>query len=239
MDTNNMLEFARGPLFITTFLFMLLGLGRLFVLNALAAGRVVIDAGDRGPDPAKMAGTLAEWIVPLKHLFRVRPLYSIVSFVWHICLIATPLFFVGHMLLWSRGTGIDFLAQVSINRHIADVLVAIMLASTAVLFVLRLVQPETRTLSSASDYFLLLLLAVPFITGFLAAHPSVNPIAYPSTMLLHVLSAELIFVLVPLTKLSHAVLFPFNRVSEHIYWTIPEGSGRLVAKSLRGDDASV
>ena len=32
-------------------------------------------------------------------------------------------------------------------------------------------------------------------------------------MLIHVLSAELLFVVVPFTKLAHVVLFPFDRLS--------------------------
>jgi len=53
-------------------------------------------------------------------------------------------------------------------------------------------------------------------------------------MLLHVLSAELLFVLMPTTKLAHVVLFPFDRLSGDIFWRLVPGAGDRVAETLRG-----
>ena len=89
------------------------------------------------------------------------------------------------------------------------------------------------------DYFLLALLAMPFVTGFLAAHPAINPVRYNITMLIHVLSSELIFVLIPLTKLSHCVLFPFDRISSDIFWRFPAEAGEKVAVELHGEEVKV
>jgi hypothetical protein len=53
-------------------------------------------------------------------------------------------------------------------------------------------------------------------------------------MLIHVLAGNLVMVLLPMTKLSHAVLFPFERVSSEVYWRLPAGAGDRVALDLHG-----
>ena len=73
-----------------------------------------------------------------------------------------------------------------------------------------------RGLSHFQDYALLVPLAVPFVSGYLAMHPWLNPFGYTGTMLVHVLSADLIFVLMPLTKLSHAVLMPGTQLFSEV-----------------------
>ena len=42
--------------------------------------------------------------------------------------------------------------------------------------------------------------------------------------------------LMPFTKLSHAVLFPFERVSSDVYWRFPAGAGDRVAEALHGKE---
>jgi hypothetical protein len=67
----------------------------------------------------------------------------------------------------------------------------------------------------------------------------VNPLSYNAMMLIHLLGAELVFVLLPTTKLSHCVLFPFLRVSSEIFWRMPPGSGDRVARELHGEETRV
>jgi hypothetical protein len=88
------------------------------------------------------------------------------------------------------------------------------------------------------DYLLLLLIMIPFATGFLALHPRINPFSWELVMLLHLLSAELLFVLVPFTKLAHVVLYAFDRVSA-IHWQLRPGAGDQVAQALFGEKARV
>jgi hypothetical protein len=57
-------------------------------------------------------------------------------------------------------------------------------------------------------------------------------------MLTHVLSAELLFVLIPFTKLSHIVLFFFDRISV-LHWQLRPGAGEKVAEVLYGEEARV
>ncbi|MBU0755421.1 MAG: hypothetical protein KJ645_09795, partial [Planctomycetes bacterium] len=69
-------------------------------------------------------------------------------------------------------------------------------------------------------------------------HPGVNPFPWEATMLTHLLSAEILFVLVPFTKLAHVVLFFFDRISA-VHWQLRPGAGDKVAEALFGDEARV
>ena len=57
-------------------------------------------------------------------------------------------------------------------------------------------------------------------------------------MLIHLLSAELLFVLIPFTKLAHIVLFFFDRISG-LHWQLRPGAGDQVAEALYGEEARV
>jgi hypothetical protein len=48
-----------------------------------------------------------------------------------------------------------------------------------------------------------------------------------------------LFVLLPTTKLSHAVLFIFDRFSSDVFWKMPEGAGDRVAEELYGEGRKV
>jgi nitrate reductase gamma subunit len=96
----------------------------------------------------------------------------------------------------------------------------------------RLSSREARALTRPQDIVLLCLIAVPFISGFLAAHPLYNPFAYDATMLVHVLSANLIMCLVPFTKLCHAAILPLTQIVAEVGWHFPPLSGKKVRVSL-------
>jgi nitrate reductase gamma subunit len=122
---------------------------------------------------------------------------------------------------------------------LADILTITTIAGIIVLFIFRIINKSTRVLSSGSDYILLICVAIPFVTGFMAVHPSFNPVSYNTIMLLHVLSSELVFILLPHSKLVHSVLFPFDRISSDIFWQLPAGAGEKVAKELHGSEVKV
>jgi hypothetical protein len=64
------------------------------------------------------------------------------------------------------------------------------------------------------------------------AHPATNPLPFPATSLVHLLSAELLLVLLPFTKLAHALLFPFTQVSWELGWHFVPGAGERVRAAL-------
>jgi nitrate reductase gamma subunit len=152
-----------------------------------------------------------------------------VSFLFHIAVIVTPLFLAAHIALWYRGTGMSWAA---IPQVVADYLTLLAIATGVVLFVRRVSARATRALSRPQDYLLPLILMVPFVSGYLAMHPGLNPFDYNATMFVHVMSGNLILVLIPFSKLSHAVLFPTTQLMSEMAWHLAPGSGERVALTL-------
>jgi nitrate reductase gamma subunit len=228
------IEFAKGPLFAFTFGVMTLGLLRLTVIQvytlAVGKGRRIRNAPWR-----KIGREAMTWTLPFPHLIRGTILFSCSSYVFHIGVIIVPLFLAEHVVLWE---GLLSVRLPAIGRGLADALTLITLACLLVLLALRTLSARHRAVSRPIDYGLLLCVIVPFASGFLAVHPSWSPLPWDATMLLHALSAALLFVLVPFTKLAHVVLFPFDRISE-IHWQLRPGAGDKVAAALFGDEARV
>jgi nitrate reductase gamma subunit len=226
---QGMLEFARGPLFRITFALMVLGLARLVGLTIYGAIRTYMAAGDkRLLWPVIRQRTW--WILfPFARRRRPRGTYTVISVVFHVGLIIVPIFLFAHIHLWGQAFGITWPA---LPPLVADVLTVLVVIAAIALFVERVSSVTSRVLSRAQDYAWPWLLMVPFASGFLASHPAWCPVDYGVMLLIHVLSAELIFVMIPFSKIAHCVLIPFSQLVSDLGWRFPRTAGRDVAKAL-------
>jgi nitrate reductase gamma subunit len=150
--------------------------------------------------------SILRWLIPLGSAsLRSQPVFSLVFFIFHVCLLGVPLFLLAHNMLWDEAFGVSLW---SMPEHWADVFTLIFIGCAAFLFVRRLLRPEVRILTSLWDYSLLVLTTLPFFTGFLASHQWGQ---YDLAMVLHVLFAEILLIIIPLSKLGHIILFFFTR----------------------------
>jgi nitrate reductase gamma subunit len=146
------------------------------------------------------------WLLPWGSAsMRQQPIFTFMVFVFHITLLAVPLFLNAHNILWDESWGIRLW---SLPDAAADAMTVILLLSMIFLVTRRLVRSEVRILTEPRDYLLLGLTALPFLTGFLAYH---QVGAYETLMILHVIAGEILLVLIPFTKLGHMILFFFTR----------------------------
>ncbi|CAB1064527.1 Integral membrane cytochrome b TmcC [Olavius sp. associated proteobacterium Delta 1] len=150
--------------------------------------------------------SILHWLLPWGSAsMRQQPVFSFMAFIFHITLLAVPLFLNAHNILWDESWGMSLW---SLPDALSDGMTVILLVSIIFLVIRRIVRSEVRILTETWDYVLLGLTAMPFITGFLAYH-QVGP--YELLMILHVLTAEIILILIPFTKLAHMILFFFTR----------------------------
>jgi nitrate reductase gamma subunit len=228
------IDFAKGPLFAFTFLVMILGLARLVLIQVYTLitgkGRRLRNAPWR-----KIAAEAATWLVPIWHLIPGTKFFSAVSYLFHIGVILVPVFLADHIALWESVLGTNL---PEIGYGLADFLTLFTIGSILVLFGIRIFSLRLRSMSRRADYVLLLAVLVPFASGYLAMHPRYNLFPWEVTMLIHLLSAELLFVLIPFTKLAHIVLFFFDRISG-LHWQLRPGAGDKVAEILYGKEARV
>ncbi len=233
---NSVIEFAQGPLFRLTFGIMLLGLTRLVVVdiwNAISAWR---RAGDRSLAWKDATVKTIGWLFPVKHAFSRRPIYSLLSIIFHIGLLLVPVFLLAHVQLWGESTGVTWW---SLPHFWADLLTITTIAASAALFIGRLTAETARALSRAQDYLWPILLILPFVTGYICANVTLAPLAYQVFMVVHLLSAELIFVLIPFSKIAHCVLMPFSQFIIALAWKFPARVDENICTTLNKKGAKV
>jgi nitrate reductase gamma subunit len=223
------IEFAKGPLFAVTFLVMVLGLARQIGLQIYF---LFVKKGKRLRQVpwSKLAKETLGWLVPVRHIEPGTGVFSAASFLMHIGVVIIPLFLADHAALWRRLLGVGL---PTIGHGLADTLTLLTVGCGSLLLIFRIFRARHRLVSRPSDYVLLIVFLLPFVCGYLAAHPRVNPFPWNAMMLAHILSAELLLVLVPFTKLAHVVLFFFDRISA-VHWQLRPGAGDKVAEALFG-----
>jgi nitrate reductase gamma subunit len=234
MTMDAWIDFAKGPLFAVTFLIMILGLGRQVVLQfyhlSVKKGRRL-----RGAPWKSIAKETLSWAIPVRHMESGTSVFTWSSFLMHIGILLVPLFLLDHIVLWEGFLGINLPA---LGEGMADVLTLLTLGCAVLLLVLRTFFTRHRMVSRPSDYILLVLVVLPFLSGYMAHHPRVNPFPWEALMLTHLLSAELLFVVTPFTKLSHVVLFFFDRISA-VHWQLRPGAGDKIAHALYGEEVKI
>jgi len=150
--------------------------------------------------------TAGEWITSCLAslngtLWKTDSLLTLITSVFHVCLIVTPLFLFGHNILLDQSWGLSLF---SLPEPLSDALTLLILICGAYFLGRRLFLPRVRAITSIYDYFVLLIAIAPFLTGFLAYHQWFN---YQTLIFLHILSGEAMLIAIPFTKLGHMLFF--------------------------------
>lgn len=233
---QELLDFSRGPLFRFTFFIMILGLARIFVLDIWAAVEAYRRAGDKSLEWRAAFTKTVQWLFPVKHAFTRRPIFSFLSIVFHIGLIVVPIFLMAHIRLWQQSIGVAWIALPDVW---VDALTLVTIAAGLALFLGRVLSHNARFLSRTQDFLWPLLLIVPSITGYVCASLAVTPTAYQICMLIHILSGELIFILIPFTKVAHCVIMPLSQFILVLGWKFPARIDEDMAAAMKKRGASV
>jgi len=233
---ESLLDFARGPLFRFSIIIMILGLARVLFLDIMAAVIAYRKAGDKSMPWKLIIGRSLEWLFPVKRIGHQRPIYSIFSVLFHVGLILVPVFLFAHVQLWKNGIGISWPA---LPYSWAYWLTISTIVFAALLLIGRLFNRSASFLSRKQDYLWPLLLLVPFVTGFVCSHLNVSPSNYQLFMLMHVLSGNLILILMPFTKIAHCVLMPLSQLICTLAWKFPPDTDDAVCTTLNKKGAPV
>jgi nitrate reductase gamma subunit len=229
------LSFARGPAFRFAIVILALGLLRRVVLAVIGIRASLRMAADKSlPMPAVRKATW-QWLFPTDRLLH-RPGLSGFSVLFHVGVILAPLFLATHVALIEEAIGIGW---PTLPAFAADVLTIAAILGLGAVLVLRASSPEGRGLSRPSDYGLLVLVGLPFLTGFLTMHPALDPFPFSATLLVHVLSADLVLAVAPFTKLVHIVLLPASQLVSEVGWHFRPDAGERVARALGKENQPV
>ncbi len=154
---------------------------------------------------------LVRWILPINRSVKKNPVFTILGYIFHICLIVVPIWYVGHISLWEDSRfGWTWTA---IPDEWADYMTLTFLAIAVFFLLRRIFSKDIRLISTFSDYLLLVVTALPFLTGYFLSHGTLENVSFfgENMELIHMLCGELMLILIPFTKLSHFILFFFSR----------------------------
>lgn len=202
-----MYAFVTGPLALIAFIVFFLGLGiqvfRFFRMTREKESLNVsfpkprqkdVDA-QRPPEgvrkKVRLRGTVLE----------MEPFLAVMTTIFHLLLILTPILLLAHNLMIERAWGIS---PPSLAEGVTDVLTVGVMGFCIFFFLRRIFSERVRALSTAYDFLLLLIVFLPFLTGFIAYH---QLFAYKTVILVHVLAGELMLICIPFTKLVHMIFF--------------------------------
>ena len=206
-----MYEFVRGPMvFISVIIFII---GLIYQACRLIS---ITKKKDKQYFTSKVAKEKNGFLQYFKKKFSfssirtrtilgTQPFLALLTFIFHFCIIITPIFLMGHNVLIYQSWEFSFC---SFSETITDILTIIFLISALIFLARRILVSRVRAVSSLFDYILLLITIAPFLTGYLTYHQLVN---YENIITIHIITGELMLIAVGLTKLGHMIFFFFAR----------------------------
>ncbi|UTF50870.1 respiratory nitrate reductase subunit gamma [Desulfomicrobium sp. ZS1] len=150
--------------------------------------------------------SIINWSIPFNTVnMRLNPVFTGIAFFFHIAFFVLLIFVSAHQIMIEEGFGIGWF---TIPDFVADILAFAVIGACIFFAVRRVMRPEVSYVTDWTDFALLALVAAPFVTGVLAYHQLGN---YMLMVVLHMVSAELLLVAIPFTRLSHMLLAPLTR----------------------------
>jgi len=199
-----MYEFVRGPLVWLAFIVFILGsIYRLLQIRSqLKKDKVVFSYMNYKYGMR----SILHWITPFGAVnMRKRPAFTIMSFLFHFCLIITPIFLLGHNLAWYESWGIHWW---TLPERITNIMTIIVVVAGFIFALRRIADPTVRLVTAFSDFLLLLIVLAPFITGLFAYYQAFD---YKTMITLHILSGCLWLMIIPFTRIVHMIFFGISR----------------------------
>ncbi len=216
-----MYEFVTGPLAWLSFIVFFVGLTVRTVLYIRGLDWKLDRVAYRdyfGHGMKHALRSIFFWLIPFgTHSWRFYPVFTVLVFTFHIGLLVTPIFLIGHNVLLQERWGFSLW---TLSEGAADFLTLAMIAAAVGIVIRRNALPEVRILTKPYDYFVLAVAVAPFVTGFIA-HQQVG--SYSFWLITHILAGEIFLVAIPFTKLSHFILFFLSRAQIGMDYGIKRG----------------
>ena len=132
-------------------------------------------------------------------MVKRSPVSYIGGYIFHVGLAVIVFLFAPHIKLIESLTGLSW---PGLPSQLVDLAAVITLVAMIVVLVDRITKPVKRYLSTFEDYFSWAVTFLPVLTGYLAVQHLLLP--YTTMLALHILSVEILLVVLPFTKLFHA-----------------------------------
>jgi len=150
--------------------------------------------------------SLFVWILPFATVnMRKHAIFTFITFLFHISLLLSPILLVSHVMLVDESFNLSWW---TLPDLVADIMTIIVVASGLFLLARRLKPGIVKYVTTMVDYAVLLIVILPFVTGFMAYH---QILPYKLMIFTHILTGEIMLMAIPFTKLNHMLLGAFTR----------------------------
>ncbi len=179
--------FAEGPLLWIVFLLFLAGVSArliFFGINILTSPK-----GDQGRLGFSVP-VFGRFLLPFHKAIAKKPLYAVIRYAFHLSLFIVPIWLAGHVSLWEESW--FGWTWSTIPDKAADWMTILVIGIAAFFLVRRLFWSEARSTTSWKDFVVIVIAALPFLTGYFLTHGTLDKVAFlgDNMRLLHVLSGE-------------------------------------------------
>lgn len=197
-------ELVRGPFaWIALIIFFVGSLYRIVYLLYSGKREPVLDVAGSSRNAAR---SILHGLIPFGSTYmRRQPVLTVVTFIFHLCVVLLPIFLLAHIVLWYESWGIQWWSLPDLP---ADIMTLCVIAACGFFIYRRLVITEVKQVSRPVDIGLLIIIMLSFLTGFLAYHQW-GP--YRPMLISHIIASEILLVALPFSKLGHMMFFSFSR----------------------------
>ncbi len=193
-----LLLWARGPAFQGAVVIFLFGVA-LRLLEIFMLGRKPDYSEPRGGTWKPGLRMIGRRFFATPGMFKAAPVTHIAGHLFHFGMLIVVLGYIPHIEVFHTLFGLRW---PGLPTPLVDAIAVITILALLVVLYTRLTNPVRRFLSTTQDYLVWGVTLLPLLTGYLAFHRIFFP--YTTLLALHILSLELLLVLLPFTKLSHA-----------------------------------
>ncbi len=205
MGEVDFLLWVRGPgLTIAVAIFLLGCVLRVFEIYTL--GRTPDLSAPRENRPGSGWRTIVTRSVPSGEKVKRSAGVLVPGYLFHIGFFVCLFFFVPHIELIRGVVGIGW---PGLPTPVIDLFAVITLIALLVTLATRLLNPVRRYLSTLDDWAGWTLTFLPVLTGWMAYHHLL--FSYTTMLALHILTAELLLIALPFTKLAHFITLFVSR----------------------------
>lgn len=198
MNELQFLTWVRGPgLDIAVGIFLLGTVWRLLEIYTL--GRRKDLAAPRRAAGASGLHTVFRRTLPPPGMLKRAPVSYIGGYIFHIGLAVIVFLGAPHIMLIASLTGLSW---PGLPAQIIGLATVVTMAAMLAMLVDRINKPAKRFLSTFEDWFTWAATFLPVLTGWLAVQHLLLP--YTTMLALHILSVEILLIVLPFTKLFHA-----------------------------------
>lgn len=183
--------FVNGPLIWVAFLVFTVG---LLTRLAFFFSAILRDPGGEELGWGNSLITIGRSAFPFHQAALKTPVYAGLRYMFHICLFVVPIWLSGHIVLWSESRlEWDWGA---LSDAWADGMTILVMILALFFLMRRVIVPSVRSGSTVSDFVLIIVTALPFVSGYFLTHGTLDSVAFfeEHMTVIHILSGEVMIV---------------------------------------------